>query len=124
MSCSSHSSWFGHPSNTWRKLEIKNFPIMQSSPRPCCNQTSTSESSSSTLSAYIPSSIWKTKFPTHTQKKNRKNYYLNITFIYKLIFIFLDSKLVVEMIPDQMVAAFPWIQSSLNFFIRTTAVSL
>jgi len=35
MPCPSHSSWFDHPSNTWRKLGTKKFPIMQSSPRPC-----------------------------------------------------------------------------------------
>ena len=30
----SHSSWFGHRSNTWWRLEIKTFPTMQSSTRP------------------------------------------------------------------------------------------
>jgi len=36
----------------------------------------------------------------HPHKNNRKKYYLNIIIMYKLIFIFLGSKLEVEMIPD------------------------
>jgi len=44
--------------------------------------------------------------------------------MYNLLFIFLDSKLEVEMIPCQMVAAIQWFQSSLHFVIKTTAVPL
>jgi hypothetical protein len=126
MPCPS-TSWFGHPSNTWWRLEIKKLPIKLSSPSPCyvflvatkcLSQHPLLEHSQPT---FLPQYERSSSPPA---QNSRKNYYLNIIFMYKLIFIFLDSKLVAEMIPYQMVAVIPWIQSSLNFFIKTTAVSL
>jgi len=68
----SQSSWFYHLNNIWWGVQTIKFLIMLSSPLLSCpsqHQISSSVPYSWTPSAYVSSSMWETKFLTHTNNR-------------------------------------------------------
>jgi len=100
MPCPSHSSWFGHPSNTWWRLEFKKFPIMQSSTRPfylvpvATKRLHPHPLLEHSQPTFLPQYERPSSPPTQKNRRNIKK----IILMYKSLFIFLDGKLDVETI--------------------------
>jgi len=105
-------SWFEHPDNTWweqttKPLTVQHHPLSLS--RPSQAQASSSAPYPRTLSAYVPPSMWWTKFHTH-----------KITVLYILIFISVDSE------PEDRRFWTEWLQAYaesnlLNFLVNDKA---
>ena len=76
MPLSSHSSLFHHPHNIRWAVQIIKLLIMYLSPLPCYlvplrPKYSPSAPYSETHSAYVPPSMWATKFHTHTNQQSQ-----------------------------------------------------
>ena len=72
MPLPSHSFWFNHPSDSWWRAQIIKLLVLLSFHPPVILSLLGPYIFVSTLfSAYVPTSMWETKFHTHTKQQTK-----------------------------------------------------